>query len=237
MKKFLIIFVLFLFCSNSVSAETEIYDTAGISMQNFWERTGKYEQKVVGVGTNLVNANKLDKRVVYVMNKSNKIINASTSQSNKVVTVYYGLVPYMDNDDELAFILGHETGHALDDYGGFLKWMDMYFNSKEYETKADLIGIDLMVKAGYNPVAAICVMNKIGDESYWDVPLLTSHPKTSKRLLAMYKYIYVKYPWALKSDMIHNVNYENFTYSSEKEINEFKQHEKERSEIQHREDL
>ena len=42
----------------------------------------------------------------------------------------------------------------------------------------------------------------------------------------MYKYIYKKYPWALKSDMVKNVNYQNFTYSSAREIEEFNKIEK-----------
>ncbi len=156
---------------------------------------------------------------------------------NKTVTVYYGILPYLDNDDELAALLGHEMCHALDGYGGFFKWADMALNSKEYETKADLVGIDLMVKAGYNPIAAITMANKWQPEDYWDFWVFTTHPKTSKRLMAMYKYIYVKYPWALKTDMVNNVNYENFTYSSHKEITVFLQEEKKRAAEQHRGDL
>jgi predicted Zn-dependent protease len=227
MKKFLIVFGL-LFVGLQACADFMEIETIG-SMKTFWDRTGKYEQKILDVGTQIINANKLDKRIAIQLIRNYTIVNAKAHPANKTVYVYAGLIPYIDNDDELASVLGHEMTHSLDHYGGFFKWMDMALNSKSYETKADLNGIDLMVKAGYNPIAAITCANKWMGESYWDGSLLSSHPKTSKRLMDMYKYIYVKYPWALETDMVHNVNYENFTYSSQKEINLFLQYQKERS--------
>jgi len=231
MKKFLVVLSL-LFMGLQASANgnvDELFNYANTNMKNFWFENGKYEQKVLDVGTKILNANKIDKRIAIVTGRDYKNNNANTNYLTKTVTVYYGILPYIDNDDELAFVIGHEMGHAIDAYGGFFKWTDMWLNSKSYETKADLVGIDLMVKAGYNPVAAICFQNKSFPETYWDGWLWTSHPKTSTRLMDMYKYIYVKYPWALQTDMVYNVNYENFTYSSQKEINLFLQHQKERS--------
>lgn len=223
MKKLLLIFGLFLFCAVKANAEIVEFN---VNMQNFWNKNGIYEQKVLDVGTKLINANKLNKRVVLRVVRNIKIVNADASYSSKIVRVYTGILPYVDNDDELAFLIGHESAHCLDFYDGFLKYISFKLNSKEYETKADLIGIDLMVKAGYNPVAAITVMNKVSDESIWDTWIFMGHPKGSTRLVNMYKYIYKKYPWALNTDMVHNINYQNFTYSSQKEINKFKQDEK-----------
>lgn len=243
MKRFLIILGIFLTAGlavNGLSAradEVELFNYANTNMKNFWEENGKYEQKVLDVGTKIINLNKIDKRIAVQANNDTKNINARTNLQNKTVSINYGILPYIDNDDELAFVIGHEMGHALDAYGGFLKWTDMALNSKEYEYKADLISIDLMAKAGYNPVAAICIANKWMPEDYWDFWIFTTHPKTSKRLMAMYKYIYRKYPSTLKTDMVHNVNYQNFTYSSQKEITEFLQDETKRAADQHRGDL
>jgi len=237
MKKLLLIFTIFLIGSSAFADNIELFNYADMNMKNFWEQNGKYEQKVLEVGTKILNANKIDKRIAIQMDRNTKTINAGTTRTNKLVTVYYGILPYLDNDDELAALLGHEMGHAIDDYGGFFKWMDMTLNSKEYEFKADLIGVDLMVKAGYNPIAAITMANKWQPEEYWDFGVFTTHPKTSRRLMEMYKYIYRKYPWALKTDMVHNVNYENFTYSSKKEMTIFLQEEKKRADDQHRGEL
>jgi len=113
--------------------------------------------------------------------------------------------------------------HCLDYYeGGVPRWLgSMRVNAKAYETKADLVGIDLMAKAGYNPLASITMGNKVLDESFWDEFLFWSHPKGSKRVLDEYKYIYVKYPWALKTDMVNNVSFQNFVNYSQKDINKF----------------
>jgi predicted Zn-dependent protease len=227
MKKFLIVLGLF-FIGLGAYADIMEFETLG-DMKHFWDSLGRREQKVLDVGTKILNANKIDKRIAIQTIRDNKTVNAYASFRDKTVYIYYGILPYLDNDDELAALIGHEMGHAIDAYGGFFKWTDMWLNSKSYETKADLVGIDLMVKAGYNPIAAITCANKWMGEDYWDFWVFTTHPKTSRRLVDMYKYIYVKYPWALDTDMVHNVNYENFTYSSQKEINLFLQHQKERS--------
>lgn len=226
MKKILVVFCLFLIGSN-VKADL-LESSSGVSMENFWEKNGKEEQKIIEIGSKIINSNKLDKRIPLTVGRNQKLINANSSKINKTITVYTGIFPYIDNDDELAFVLSHEMAHSLDAYDGLGKWFAMWFNSKEYEYKADLIGVDLMTKAGYNPVAAITSMNKFFPESYFDFGILTTHPKTSKRMLAVYKYIYKKYPSYLSSEMTHNINYVNFTYSSEKDIILFKQIEKER---------
>lgn len=226
MKKILIVLGM-LFIGLSVRADF-LDSSNGVTMSNFWERNGKEEQKVIEVGSKVINANQLSKRIPLMVGRNQKTINACSCMSNKVVTIYTGILPYIDNDDELAYVVSHEIAHSLDAYDGVGKWAAMIFNSQQYEYKADLIGVDLMVKAGYNPVAAIVMINKSFPEITFNFGIFTSHPKSSKRMLAIYKYIYKKYPWALKTEMVNNVNYVNFTYSSKEEINAFNQREEER---------
>lgn len=223
MKNFLIIFLLLV----GLCAKADIVEVGSdINMNNFWEKNGKEEQKILEVGAKIINANRLDRRIPINLCRNQKIINAFSYRSDKTIVIYTGILPYFDNDDELAFVISHEIAHSLDAYDGLGKWIAMKFNSKSYEYKADLIGVDLMTRAGYNPIAAITVMNKAFPESYFDWGILTTHPKTSKRMFEIYKYIYKKYPQILKSDMTKNLNYVNFTYSSEKDIDSFKQNEK-----------
>lgn len=228
MKRLLIISCLLLL-GLQANAEFVTIET-NVTMDNFWEKNGKDTHKVLMIAQKVINANKLPKRVNVMLYPAPKTPNACALYRDKTVYVYSGLLPYIDNDDEMGFILSHEMAHSMDHYDGPMKLVSMTFNSKEYENKADLIGIDMMVKSGFNPISAICVMNKISSESIWDTWIFASHPKGSVRLMNMYKYIYKKYPEALNSEMVKNVNYQNFTYSSKKEIEEFNQREKHRTE-------
>lgn len=221
MKKFLIIFAFLLM--NSLSVNANFVEFTPISYKHFWETDGIYEHKILDVGNKIINANKLQNRIVLRVVRNQTVINAYASFPQKSVNIYTGILPYLDNDDELAAVMAHEMGHCLDYYeGGFPRWLiAMRFNSKAYETKADLVGIDLMTKAGYNPVAFITMSSKVFDESFWDDFLFWAHPKGSKRVLDAYEYIYVKYPWALKTDMVNNENYIKFVNYSQKDINKF----------------
>ncbi len=219
--------LLLLFFSWSPAIGNEI-TVNNVSLDNIWNKLGVREEKANIVGTRLLKSNSIDKRVVFYVGSFNSI-NASAAYSTKAVTINKGTFNYIDNDDELAAIIAHEIAHTMDYYGGFGKAIIMTFNSKSYEYKADLTAIDYMVNAGYNPIAMITVMNKIGGESIWDWGILWSHPKTSSRLLKDYEYIYRKYPKYLSTDMTNNVNYINWTYTAEKEINKFQQKEKEKA--------
>ncbi len=229
MKKFLLILCIVLF-GLSVNAEILI-DESNVTMDNIWLKLGKREQKINEVGARILNRNQIPKRVSFYLYKSPiKSINAFASYRDKSVNIYPELLNYVDNDDELAAILSHEIAHNIDFYDGFGKLIVMKFNSKAYEYKADEKGIDYMVKAGYNPIAMITVMNKIGGESIFDWGTFTSHPKTSARLMKDYEYIYKKYPNYLNSQMAKNVYYVNWYNTASKDINNFQQKEKRRAE-------
>lgn len=223
MKKFLLILWCLFFVGLNAQAALVELDFEPVSYKHFWETNGIYEQKVLDVGNKIINANKLNNRISFCVVRNMRVINAYASYINKSVNIYTGILPYCDSDDELAAIISHEIAHCLDYYeGGIPRWLGaMRFNSKAYETKADMVGIDLMTKAGYNPVAMITMGNKALDESCWDDFIFWGHPKGSKRTLEEYKYIYVKYQWALKTDMTTNINYQNFVNYSQKDINKF----------------
>ena len=205
----------------------EIVVIRGVNMDNFWKKKGIDEQKVILVGQKIMLDNKIAKRVpIWVDNK--KTINAYSRTYDKIVIIHEGMFFYIDNDDELAYVLSHEIAHSVEAYGGMMKYMAVNANSKKYEQKADLNGIDYMVKAGYDPIAAITMGNKIFAEPVCDWGFTSTHPKGSKRLMDMYKYIYVKYPNYLNSPLTKSPSYKNFEYSMAKEIREFQQKQKRR---------
>lgn len=214
----------------------DVYVIRGVNIGNFWKKKGIDEEKVLQVGEKIKIDNRIPKRVpIFVDNK--KTVNAYSSSYDKSVTIHEGSFSYIDTDDELAYILAHEIAHSVEAYGGMLKHIAMNANSKKYEQKADLKGIDYMVKAGYDPVAAITMGNKIFGEPVWDWGFTSTHPKGSRRLFDMYKYIYVKYPQYLNSPYTHTPSYKNFVYSMNKDIREFQQKQKRRQLKQQNGDL
>lgn len=173
----------------------------------------QYQKKVMETGYRILNANKIDKRMTFGYSTKN-IVNASTYGSSKKIFVYKGLIPYFDDENEMAAVLSHEISHGLDMHAGFWRRAAMKVKSRKYETKADKKAVDLMVNAGYNPVALIVVLNKIAAEPSWFEPH-HSHPVGSKRLADVYEYIYVKYPaYIADNDYKNNLYYQNFLLTS-----------------------
>ncbi len=219
MKKSIALLALSLLLGTGAFAE-DAYVITDLTLDNFWSKTGKAQEKVASVATRIMEQNKLNKRVpVFVVNKNNEP-NAVTNPMSKVIEVYSGLLVCIDNDDELAFVLGHEMAHAVEAYRGPWSIFSTFYNSKSYEYKSDLKSIDYMVAAGYDPISAIIIGNKIFSEPYWDWG--SSHPKGSKRLLEMYKYIYKKYPQYLTSSKTNNPYYKNFEYLFADELKGFR---------------
>ena len=209
------------------SSSDELMLINDVNTSNFWKKKGLSQEKVLSVAHKIMLDNKINKRVpIFVPNK--KDVNAYTSLYDKSVAVHEGILYYVDNDDELAFIVAHEIAHSVEANGGVFKYIAMSFNSKKYEQKADLMAVDYMVRAGYNPVAAISMGNKLFGEPIFDWGFTYSHPKGSKRLISMYKHIYAKYPQYLSSSYTKAPMYVNFQYALDKDIRAFEQKQKKR---------
>jgi len=206
----------------SALADDFTYVINDLTMENYWHKTGKTQEKVYSVAGKIISANNLSKRVpLVVVNRTNDI-NANSNTFYKNITIYTGILRHISNDDELAFILGHEMAHSIEAYGGPVKYLATVWNAKSYEMKADLKAIDYMVKAGYDPISAIIIGNKIFDEPMWDWGFFATHPKGSKRLVSMYKYIYKKYPQYLTSSKINSPYFKNFEYAFDDELKGFR---------------
>lgn len=194
---------------------------------------------VTQIGTKILKANAVDTPVKFVLINEN-VANAYTDAAD-TVAVYSGLFKYCQNEDELAFVIGHEIGHAAKNHvirgfvrdvaaqtganvakktasnalkksgfaGKFASYTGIDVTSVaatgiEYtkeagtskmdrglENDADELGLDFLVKAGYNPLAGISIMYKIGANysDFW-----ADHPSTDKRVVSMYNYVAEKYP-------------------------------------------
>jgi beta-barrel assembly-enhancing protease len=106
------------------------------------------------------------------------------------IYVYEGLIDFVQSDDELASVIGHETGHIerrhlltqnskaqvlgilfsiaslfsplIYNLGGLAEAGIMAKVSRENELQADRYGLQLMSRAGYDPDAMVTMMEHLG---------------------------------------------------------------------------
>ena len=132
------------------------------------------------------------------------------------MAIYTGLLQKLQpSDDEIAEVLGHEIAHALLSHGqekmsralatqaGILAASvatnrDMTGlapvaqaalllpNSRQAETEADRLGIEIAARAAYNPEAAIVLWQKMGQLGGAQPPqFLSTHPSNQTRIDAL----------------------------------------------------
>lgn len=135
------------------------------------------------------------------------------SPGNHSFHVTYGLMAILDNEDEIAGIMGHEAGHVqLGHYnqsvGRNLLWGLLFHAlegntageiaggvgmalaesgfSREQEVAADDYGLRVSAKAGYSPWGLVRAMEKMKAAGYKTSPSgFNSHPPTERRLLRL----------------------------------------------------
>jgi len=130
------------------------------------------------------------------------------------IAVYTGLLNQIKpTDAELAAVLGHEISHALREHArervsqqmvtnlGLSvlsiatgvpadlgsKLTDVMFtlpNSRTHETEADLMGVELAARAGYDPRAAVTLWQKMGAADQDSAPpeFMSTHPSAASRI-------------------------------------------------------
>lgn len=175
--------------------------------------------RVNSIGKNLLLSNNITHPIEFKVS-DNEDINAYANLE-KEIYVYKGLLQYVEDDTELAAVISHEIGHILNGHcakqgvlntgiAAVASQMTQKVNqttvavaqqlavtkiSRSDEFEADLTGVDLMTKAGYNPLAMISVLNKICG-NYIDI--LQTHPSGEKRLLNIYNYVAYNNPNQIK---------------------------------------
>ena len=94
----------------------------------------------------------------------------------------------------------------------YVDGFNFYYGLKR-KKKADKEAVDFMVNAGYNPLALITILNKIGKQYRYDI--FSNHTLVSRRMMLIYEYIYTKYPSILVENKYKdNIYYQNFLLTS-----------------------
>lgn len=190
-----------------------------------WQQN-TYEKKLFTVGQRILQANGIGENIIFQV-KNTREVNAYAQRAGNVVTITPGLLRYMSNDDELAAILGHEIAHIIERHQGRARTRrglyavgallllgeaaPLVLNKpvknhmqQGYETEADLVGIDLMVRAGYNPLAVEKIMSAISGDANWFHRFSSTHPQGIKRLKDIRNHIASRYPQFLTAQLQQN---------------------------------
>ncbi len=220
-KIFSILFLLAAFTTvqnDSFAAATTTTTAATATSSTNWDSKASLE-RVNRIGKTLLTKNNLPQGITFTVSDEDDV--NAYADINKEVHVYRGLLNYVDYDHELAGVIAHEMGHIINGHCAKQTLLNAAINtvstnlanntkttagsvavaagnqlattkiSRNDEFEADLTGVDLMVKAGYNPLAMISVLNKITG-NYIDV--LETHPSGEKRLMNIYNYVAYNYP-------------------------------------------
>lgn len=119
------------------------------------------------------------------------------------IYVYEGLIDFTQSDDELASVIGHETGHIerrhvitenskaqilqilfgiasmfspiIYNFGGLAEAGLMAKVSRDNEIQADRYGLQLMSRAGYDPDSMVTMMAHLGEQGDEHSDLLTKY--------------------------------------------------------------
>lgn len=201
---FLIIVVVY-FTANSCVADDYIL-----------ENESKYQKNIMETGFRLLNANSIEKRITFFYNNE-KIPKVKSSDRTKQIIVNKGIIPYLSDDDELAAILSTQIAQLTESHQGFFKRVTISFSPRKYEVKSDKKAVDLMVNAGYDPIALINIINKTAGEPNWFEYSHFYH-RGNQRTAYIYQYIYEKYPIYLADNQyFNNLYYQNFLHNTKKE--------------------
>ncbi len=151
---------------------------------------------------------------------------------NGMIYIHSGLLARMDNEAQLAAVLGHEIAHCTQRHAlrAFRKFKDqpallravqhtlsknrslqdmarfmgisgaitaITGHIRELEAEADQVGIELMVRAGYDPREALLIFDQmIGEIEQEGVeePVFGSHPTVRQRVVHLQKLIDAQNP-------------------------------------------
>ncbi|WP_305908765.1 M48 family metallopeptidase [Methylomarinum sp. Ch1-1] len=158
-------------------------------------------------------------------------LNAFALPGNKI-GVHSGLIDLVDNQDQLAAVIGHEIGHVMARHSNERMSQETAVNtgialiqavsapetalgqsaigllgigaqygiilpySRTHESEADIIGLELMAKAGFDPRHSITLWQKMDAAGNGQAPaeFLSTHPSHDTRIEDLNKHM----PKALK---------------------------------------
>lgn len=175
--------------------------------------------RVAAVGKTIITKNNLPAKTTF------KVVNGAADNTNtsttNIVQISSTDLTYAGTDTEVAAVISHEIGQiingksAKDNFRKIAKnaitsnlssdnIITTAANSEYVSNKtslsdnkaADITGVDLMIQAGYNPLAMIVVVTKMPGST---LEILQGKPANSERAMNIYDYLTYYYPSKVKA--------------------------------------
>ena len=172
------------------------------------------------VGKQILSKNNLPSTTKFVVTET--AVTNSTSNTNDEIYVQKTDLGYTGNDNEVAAVIAQEIGVIINANASKKKLVsnitsaiagnfvdtnlentalvanELTLNnmSAKDQMNADITGVDLMIQAGYNPIAMIVVLGKMPGST---VDILKSQPNNFKRSMYIYDYLSYNYPSKVKA--------------------------------------
>ena len=175
--------------------------------------------RVAPIGKVVVEKNSLPAKLQFKLVEDN--VNNSTTSSTNIVEISKSDLKYAGNDNEVAAVISYELGQIIngktgkDNLRAAAKAIlaeklsqdnivnttanSEYWNSKtalKDKKEADMTAVDLMVKAGYNPLALVVVITKMPGTN---MELIMGHPANADRAMSAFNYIDYNYADKVKA--------------------------------------
>lgn len=178
--------------------------------------------RVAVIGANLLAKNGITGK--YTFKVVNGDVDNSSVVTTRVVQVSSTDLSYAGNDNEVAAVIANELGHIICSHTDKAKVRSVALNklgvdtsstvaalassqlSAKEETEADLVGIDLMINAGYNPLAMVVLVTKYPGST---LDAVRCRPCNADRAMEAYNYLLYSYPAKVKAGYACN-EYKNF---------------------------
>ena len=181
--------------------------------------TWSASDRVAPVAKVIVEKNSLPAKLQFKV-VDTAVDNSSTSTTN-IVQVSKNELTYAGNDNEVAAVVSYELGQIINGKSGKDNLraatkallaeklskdniVNTTANSEYWTSKtslndqkeADMTAVDLMVKAGYNPLALVVVITKMPGSN---LELVMGKPANSERAMSAYNYIAYNYQDKIKA--------------------------------------
>jgi hypothetical protein len=198
MKKILVLFVAILMVS------TQAYSA-----------TWTAKDRVCPVGQQILTKNKITAKLTFKVVEG--VADNSESAKTKLINISADDLQYAGNDNEVAAVISNELGHIICCHTDKAKLMNYILNgttnaseiasttggeflsskiAQKEEEEADITGVNLMITAGYNPLALIVWVTKQPGSA---MDILKSRPNNFDRAMTTFKYLSYAYPSKVKA--------------------------------------